>query len=95
MVVGDGRGYGCSSLGGHVIDGASSRDMDLGFPELSVVEEERGLSGSEKLSVVCMVEAVVVDLTYDPFSKVTVADLVASASEDSGVTEMEVILPLK
>lgn len=33
--------------------------------------------------------------THVSFSKVTVADFVASAAADSGVTEIEVILPLE
>jgi hypothetical protein len=33
--------------------------------------------------------------SYVSFSKVTVADFVASAAPDSGVTEMELILPLQ
>ena len=71
--------------------------MDLRLPQLGVVEEESGLSGTVILSdsLARSLHSMAGRWTYVSFSKVTVADLEASAAADSGVTEIVVIFPLE
>ena len=67
--------------------------MNGGSAQLGLVEEKCSLRGTE-LGVSLGVNGWNCGVAYASFSKVTVADCLASASPETGVMERETILPL-
>ena len=80
--------------GGDVIEVGGAGNLDLGRPELRAVEEESCLCSTIERSA-NLLWNVVCDGTYVAFSKFTVADCGLSEASEAGVTEREVIFPLK
>ncbi len=68
--------------------------MNLRRPKLGVIKEKCGF-GSAITGVRWSADSLSNEATYVSFSNVTVADFGASAASDNGVTERDVIFPLR
>ena len=95
MVIWNRGGDGSTGLGSDIFEGACSGNVDLRFAQLGVIQKQSSFGRA----AACQLEGSRRQgenggLTYVSFSKVTVADFCASGPSDSGVTEMELILPL-
>jgi len=102
ILGGGGNGFfgGGGGGGGELADGGSGGDVDLGGAELGAIEKEGGFGSAGEEVSWNNFDGVGRRLgsqgwTYVSFSKVTVADLGLSGESEVGVTEREVIFPLK